>query len=73
MVVFEEAEGATTITVLGLEMRENGGAFNKKKGRQDRRDNDQLGADISSLRFQCDTQVHMCIKKPEKLGLDFWE
>lgn len=73
MVVFEEAEGATKITVLGLKMRENSGAFNKKKDRQDWRDSNQLGADISNLRFQCDTQVHMCIKKLEKLGLDFWE
>lgn len=65
MVVFEEGEGATMISVLGLKMRENSGSTNRKKGRQDRRDNDQLGVDTSSLRFQCDTQVHMCIKKPE--------
>lgn len=31
MIVFEEAEGATMITVLGLKMRENGGVFNKKR------------------------------------------
>lgn len=73
MVVFEKGEGATMITVLGLKMRENGGSISKKKGKQDRRDNDQLSVDILSLRFQCDTQVHMCIKKLEKVGLDFWE